>query len=115
MKISTAAIFKIISGLATVIAIAGGVGTYYSYRQALQAQATLTQQTEELDSAGAKIKELEGKVKELQTKNEEANATIEKFSQSNKELSTQLEELNKEVANYEALTKKSKAKAKPKT
>jgi len=114
MKISSTTVLKIVSGFATVLAIAGGAGAYFSYRQALQAQSALTQQTEELDGASAKIKELEGKVKELQAKNDEASATVEKFTQSNKELTTQLEELNKEVANFEALQKKSKAKVKAK-
>ena len=114
MKISTTAIFKIISGFAIVLAIAGGGGAYYAYHQSLQAQSALTQQTEELESAGAKIKELEAKVKELQTKSEEDAASIEKFSQSNKELTSQLDQLNKEVATYESLTKKPRAKAKAK-
>ena len=114
MKISTTAIFKIISGFATVLAIAGGGGAYYAYHQSLQAQSALTQQTEELESAGAKIKELEAKVKELQTKSEEDAASIEKFSQSNKELTSHLDQLNKEVATYESLTKKPRAKAKAK-
>ena len=58
--------------------------------------------------------ELDAKVKELQAKNDEANASIDKFSQANKELTTQLDELNKEVASFEALQKKSKVKPKAK-
>jgi septal ring factor EnvC (AmiA/AmiB activator) len=112
MKISSQAVFKIISGFATVLALAGGAGTYFSYKLSQQAQASLAQQTEELESAGAKIKELEGKVKELQTKNDDASAALEKFTSANKELTTQLEELNKEIANYESMQKKNKAKPK---
>jgi len=114
MKISSTAVFKIISGIATVLALAGAGATYFSYRQALQAQSTLAQQNEELEGAAGKIKELESKVSELKSKNEEANAAIEKFTQSNKELTTQLEELNKEVASYEAMQKKPKSKTKAK-
>lgn len=110
MKISSSIVFKIISGFATVIAIGGVAGTYYGYNQTRQAQSALAQQTEELESASAKIKELEGKIKELQAKNDESTSTIEKFTQSNKELSTQLEALNKQVAEFEALHKKTKSK-----
>jgi septal ring factor EnvC (AmiA/AmiB activator) len=114
MKISSTAILKIVSGFAIVLAIAFAGGAYFFFHQSLQAQSALTQQTEELESASTKIKELEAKTKELESKNEEATASIEKFSQSNKELVTQLDELNKEVAAYEALQKKPKPKAKAK-
>ena len=112
MKISSTTLFKIISGLTTVLALGGGAGTYYSYKLSQQAQGALAQQTEELEGASAKIKDLEGKLKELETKNEEASSTIEKFANSNKELNNQLEELNKQIAAVEALQKKSKNKAK---
>lgn len=112
MKISSNTVLKIICGFTTSLAIAGAYGTYYFYHQNLQTQSTLAQQSEELENAGAKLKETLEKLKEAQSKNEESLASIEKFSVANKELSAELEQLTKQVATYEAMQKRPKSKGK---
>ena len=112
MKISSLTVYKILTTLTTVLALGAGGVTYFSYKLSQQAQSALTQQSEELNSAGAKIKELEEKVKDLENQNSESTASLDKFSNSNKELTTQLEQLNKQLSELEALQKKAKSRAK---
>jgi len=115
MKISSLTVFKILTAFSTVLALGAGGATYFSYKLSQQAQNALSQQIEELNSAGAKIKELEEKIKDLETKNSESAASLDKFSNANKELTTQLEELNKQLAEFEAIQKRAKQKAKLKS